>query len=192
LRQLVWFTFACVVVVSASFAHAQEANFAVGGSTLFSSSSISASQAFLPPGEKGGVYPSLSAQVLLKEQYGFNVETAFRYKQGLYDGYQHYRPVFYDVNAVYAPRASGDFMAGIGGESLIFYNQFDNCFSGACATNVNSTHFLLHLGGDVRYRFIGHVFVRPEAHYYRILNNHEFHSDNVLRVGASIGYTFGQ
>jgi hypothetical protein len=35
--------------------------------------------------------------------------------------------------------------------------------------------------------------VRPEAHLYRIVNNtNTFHSDNVLRVGASVGYTFGR
>jgi hypothetical protein len=34
-------------------------------------------------------------------------------------------------------------------------------------------------------------FVRPEAHYYFIPNNFEFHSDHVFRIGASIGRTFG-
>ena len=51
--------------------------------------------------------------------------------------------------------------------------------------------FSLHLGGDIRYRVWRHFFVRPEAHLYHIVNNVEFHSDNVLRVGGSFGYTFG-
>jgi len=33
--------------------------------------------------------------------------------------------------------------------------------------------------------------VRPEAHYYFIPNNYQFHSDHVFRIGGSIGYTFG-
>jgi hypothetical protein len=43
----------------------------------------------------------------------------------------------------------------------------------------------------VRYYFLGNFFVRPEANWYYIRNNFEFHSDNVFRAGASVGYTFG-
>ena len=48
-----------------------------------------------------------------------------------------------------------------------------------------------------RYYVWHHVFVRPEIHYYHIPNNNNpnnngfFNSNNVFRVGASIGYTFG-
>jgi hypothetical protein len=36
------------------------------------------------------------------------------------------------------------------------------------------------------------VFVRPEVRVFHILNNGDnFTSDNVFRVGASIGYTIG-
>ena len=48
-----------------------------------------------------------------------------------------------------------------------------------------------HFGVGIRYYFWRNVFARPEAHYYIIPNNVEFHSDNVFRVGASIGHTFG-
>ena len=47
------------------------------------------------------------------------------------------------------------------------------------------------LGAGVRYYVWHHFFVRPEVHYYHIQNNVEFNSDNVFRVGASIGYTIG-
>jgi hypothetical protein len=56
---------------------------------------------------------------------------------------------------------------------------------------VSSTHLLGHVAGGVRYYFWRHFFVRPEAHYYFVINNFEFHSDNVFRLGASIGYTIG-
>jgi hypothetical protein len=125
-----------------------------------------------------------------------NIETAFRYKQGLYNGYQRYRPVLSDVNAVYARHAdaktSADLMAGIGVETLTFYNQFSHCLFAACPTLISSNHFLLHAGGGLRYYFFGHFFARPEAHYYYVVGNSEFHSGNVLRLGASIGYTFGR
>jgi hypothetical protein len=49
-----------------------------------------------------------------------------------------------------------------------------------------------HLGGGVRYYFWHQFFIRPEIHYYRIQNNVEFHSDNLFRASASIGYTFSR
>ena len=81
-------------------------------------------------------------------------------------------------------------MAGFGGESLLFYNTFSRCNYSNCLVNVNSNHFLLHLGGGVRYYVWREFFIRPEVHYYRVLNNSQFNSDNIFRVGASIGYTF--
>jgi hypothetical protein len=34
--------------------------------------------------------------------------------------------------------------------------------------------------------------VRPEVHYYHIQNNLEFYSNNIVRAGATVGYTFGK
>jgi hypothetical protein len=48
------------------------------------------------------------------------------------------------------------------------------------------------LGAGLRYYVHGHIFVRPEVRYYKIFNNTvDFTSGNVIRVGASIGYTIG-
>lgn len=187
---------ASIVLGLATFAHAQQFNFAVGASTLFSPRNLTASVAFLPPSESGGIYPSISAEYLNENRVGISVQGAFRYNEALYDGYQHYRPVFYDVNAVYAPKFGkklvADLMAGAGAESVIFYQQLGACgVSSGCHSYVNDTHLLLHFGGGIRYYFRHNFFVRPEANYYFIHNNYEFHSDNVLRLGASIGYTWG-
>ena len=175
--------------------HAQQIDFAVGGSTLWSPKPLTASQAFLPPALKGGTYAQASLQYLTERRLGLNIEGAIRPKEGLYNGYQYYRPILYDVNALYAHRLAaktrGDFMAGVGGETLLFYGQTNCNYSGGCRTNVNSNHFLIHGGVGVRYYFWNRFFVRPEVHYYYILNNYEFHSDNVFRLGASIGHTFG-
>jgi len=169
----------------------------VGGSTLFSSSPTTASVAFQPPAEDGGVYPSASLQVFPKsKKYGFSGEFSYRYKEGLYNGFQKFRPLLYDVNAIYAPHltddARADLMAGIGGQTALFYNTFNNCNNntGVCPISVNSTHFAVHLGAGVRYYFWRSFFARPEIHYYRIIDNSQFHSDNVFRAGVSIGYTF--
>jgi hypothetical protein len=196
-RRLALLPSTCAVLMLAVFAHSQQVDIAGGASTLFSSKSSSASQTFLPPPEKGGMYPSASADIILKNRFGFNAEIAFRAKQGLYNGYQHYRPVFYDVNAVFAPRlgesASAELLAGVGGERVVFYNQYSSCgaaFPSGCLTYVSSNHFLVHIGGGVSYYFRGNFFVRPEAHLYIVHNNFEFSSGNIGRVGVSIGYTF--
>ena len=186
---------ACVLAALVGFAPAQQIDFAVGGSTLWSTKPLTASQAFLPPAEKGGTYAGASLQYLTEKRLGINVEGAFRAKQGLYNGYQYFRPALYDVNAVYAhrmaPKIRADFMAGVGGETLLFYQQTNCNYGGGCRTYVNDTHFLVHAGVGVRYYVWKTFFVRPEAHYYYIPNNFEFHSDHVLRIGASIGHTFG-
>jgi hypothetical protein len=83
-------------------------------------------------------------------------------------------------------------MAGIGAETLLFYNTSGGCGlpTGGCRTYINSTHFLLHAGVGVRYYVWRNFFIRPEVHWYIIPNNFEFHSDHVFRVGASIGHTW--
>jgi len=186
---------ACVVVALVSFAPAQQIDVGGGGSTLWSPKPLTASQAFLPPAEEGGILAGASLQYLTEKRLGLNLEGAFRAQQGLYNGYQYFRPIFYDVNAVYAhrfaPKTRGDFMAGVGGETLLFYRQINCIYSNGCRTYVNDSHFLLHFGVGVRYYVWRTYFVRPEAHYYIIPNNFEFHSDHVFRVGVSIGHTFG-
>lgn len=186
----------CLVLLATALAQAQEVDVAVGAGTLYSTKSQTASEAFLPPGEKGGIYPSVSAQDIFHGHFGIGGEFAWRDKKGLYDGYQRFRPFLYDINGVYArtvtKKIEGDVMGGVGGQTVVFYNQFSTCTlsAGGCLTYVNSTHFLVHVGADLRYNVWRKFFVRPEAHYYFVRNNFEFHTDNVFRVGVSIGRTF--
>jgi len=198
LRRFVWLAFIWTFFLLASFAHAQQLDFAVGGNTLWSPKNTTASGGFIAPAEKGGVYPSVFLQYITdKNHFGFNAEGSFRYYQAYYNYYQPYRPILYDVNAVYtnrlAPKTHGDFMAGIGGETVIFDNASGGCPipSGGCRAYVNATHLLFHAGVGIRYYVWRNFFLRPEAHYYIIPNNYEFHSGNVFRVGASVGYTWG-
>lgn len=186
---------ACTLATLVAFAPAQQIDFAVSGSTLWSPKQLTASQAFLPPAETGGIYAGASLQYLTEKRLGLNIEGALRTKESLYNGYQYFRPIIYDANGVYAlrlaPKARGDIMAGVGAETLLFYKQLNCNFAGGCRTNVNDTHFLVHGGVGVRYYFWREFFVRPEAHYYYIPNNVQFHSDHVVRLGVSIGHTFG-
>ncbi len=197
MRRFVSLAFACALFVAATFACAQDVDIAVGGNTLWSPKNPTASTGFLPPPIKGGVYPSASAEYILDNHFGLNVEGSFRYHQANYNDFQPYRPILYDVNGVFtsqlARKTRGDFMAGIGGETLIFYNQFGGCAipTGGCHSTLDSNHFLFHAGVGIRYTVWRRFFVRPEAHWYYIPNNFEFHSNNVFRIGVSVGRSFG-
>src|SRR5581483_2115422 len=168
-----------------------------GGSTLWSPKNTTASVGFLPPPLKGGVYPTVSAEYIGEGHFGLLAEGSFRYHYTYYNNYQQYRPITYDINGVYVTRLAkktrGDFMAGIGGETLLFYSPTYSCGipTGGCRTFLNSTHFLVHAGVGIRYMAWRGIFVRPEAHWNFVPNNYQFHSDNVFRVGVSVGYSFG-
>lgn len=195
MRRVAFVVFAGALLCAADRALAQGVDFAVGGSTIWSSQNTTAAVGFIPPAEKGGMYPSVTLEFLSERHRGFNAELAFRDKKAIYNNFQPYRPFLYDVNAVYAPRLgekmNGDFMAGVGGQTVLFYNEFAPCPINGCRINLNSTHFLVHAGAGVKYYFWRNFFARPEAHWYYVVNNTQFHSNNVFRVGVSIGHTFG-
>jgi len=81
-------------------------------------------------------------------------------------------------------------MAGIGGEDLRFYTPDTTCGFTSCTNYISSNHFAGHIGADLRFYFWGHAFIRPEAHYYIVRNNHEFNDVNPSRFAISIGYSF--
>ncbi len=196
LRKFALLMSVCAFFGFSTLARSQQIDVAVGAGTLISSKNTNASQTYLPPPEKGGIYPSVTFDRIYKNRFGFSAEGSWRAKQTLYNYFQQYRPVLYDFNAVFAPRlgkqTSAILMAGAGGQSVLFYAPYGPCYyASGCVTHLNSTHFLIHVGAGVNYTVWRKVFVRPEAHYYRIVNNTDiFHSDNVVRVGVSVGYTF--
>ncbi|MDP9158949.1 MAG: hypothetical protein M3O09_01805 [Acidobacteriota bacterium] len=186
--------FACALFLATSSAYGQQFDAAFGFNALTAPSSTFTSSTFTPS-VSGGLYPSFSADFLLKHHFGVGAEVAWRARQGLYGGYQPYRPLFYDFNAIWVPtiskKVSGELMAGIGGEDLRFYQGFYQCNFVSCTNYVSSNHFMEHLGAGLRLYVWGHVFVRPEAHLYFVNNNREFSSNHSSRYGVSIGYTFG-
>ncbi|HEY6766141.1 MAG TPA: hypothetical protein VI386_15395 [Candidatus Sulfotelmatobacter sp.] len=200
MRKITLLTAICGFLFLASLADAQQGDAMFGLSTVMSSGttscSISSGSCFVP--EKGGVYPSISADVVFHKRVGFNFEAAWKGSQGNYAGLGiPFRPIIFDFNGLYQPRLGKkvglDLMAGVGWQTTRFYGYqpTSNCvFFGACYTSSN--HFLVDVGGGIRYYVWGHVFVRPEAHFYHIVNNtSDFSSNNIGRVGASIGYTIG-
>lgn len=188
-------TASACVVLSAALAHAQQMDLAVGGGTLMSSRPASSSVNFQPPPEKSGAYVNVSGDFIAfkHRRLGLNLETAFRVRQANYDGYEKYRPILTDVNALFQPRLSEkiglELLGGIGVASTRF-NLLASCNLPGCINYTNSNHFMEHVGAGVRYSVWNRVFVRPEVHYYHIQNNVEFNSGNVFRVGVSLGYSF--
>lgn len=175
--------------------YAQQVDVAFAGSTLVSSGT-SFNSFGLVPSEHGGTYVGFNGDVLVKGHLGVQGEVNWRASQGLYGGTFPYRPVFWDFNAIYArrfsPRVGAEVLAGIGGESIRLYQGQFNCdFYGNCTNYVSSNHFMGDVGAGIRLYVFHNVFVRPEARLYMIHNNVEFSSGFPLRVGASIGYTFG-
>jgi len=187
-----------VVSLLANLASAQQADVALGFGTIMSPGSAACNTISGCP-EKGGLYPSLSADVIFHRRIGFAYEVTWRGGTGAYGGPggQPYRPIIDDFNAVFQPRlrkkVGADLLAGIGWQDTRYYSYQNttNCvYFGACFTSSN--HFLVDFGGGVRYYFWHHVFFRPEVRYYWIHNNAaDFNSNNVLRVSGSIGYTIG-
>jgi len=196
--------------VFCSLASAQQGDAYIGGGTMLSSSpssnariggsncTLSSSGNAVCP-EKGGTYLNLGADVIFKRRIGAAFDVNWKASQGAFGGPggQPYRPLLFTFNGVFQPRlgkkAGLDLFGGIGWQSTRFYgyNTSTNCqFFGACYTSSN--HFLMDVGGGLRYYVWGHVFLRPEVRYFHIVNNGDnFSSDNVIRVGASIGYTIG-
>jgi len=201
LRKFALLVSACTLFLFTPFAAAQQVDLMVGGSTLMSASTRSDLVNFQPPVETNGTYIGISGDYVgfRKRRYGINVETAWRYKKANYPfNSETYRPIFTDVNALFQPRITKkvglDFLGGIGVATTRFNLPGANSCGapgGGCVNYTSSNHFMEDVGFGVRYRFWRSFFARPEAHYYHIQNNIEFRSDNVFRVGASIGYAFG-
>jgi len=197
LRKTALLALTCGLFFLANLAQAQQGDVALGFGTITSNGSNSCTVNSCLVAEKGGLYPTIGADVIFHQRVGFAFDTTWRASQGNYGGLgQPFRPILLDFNGMYQPRlgkkAGLDLVAGIGWQSTRFYgfNTSANCLGfNACYTSAH--HFLVDIGGGIRYYVWGHVFVRPELRFYKINNNAEFSSGNLLRAGASIGYTIG-
>lgn len=187
----------CGLFLMQGTAHGQQIDVAFGMNALTAPSAGSASGSYFPQSLRGGAFPSFSGDFLFFHHLGIGAEVSWRGSRSFYQGFgsQPFRPLLYDFSAVWAPRLAKSFspelMAGIGVESIRFYQNFIICNITTCTNYVSSNHFLGHFGAGIRWYVVPHVFLRPEAHIYLIRNNFEFSSAHATRFGMSIGFTFG-
>ena len=96
-----------------SAAQAQQFDLTFGVSGLIAPASTATLQTI-----GGGAYPTFGLDFLFYHNLGIGFNAAFRGSQNLYQGFQPFRPFFYDVDLVYAPplgkHAQLDLSAGIG------------------------------------------------------------------------------
>jgi hypothetical protein len=203
LRKFFWLATVFAIFLLGNLASAQQADAMLGFGTILASGTNN-NNGCIPTfnhscvgEEKGGLFTTISGDVIFRHRIGFNVEGSWRTKQGLDQSGQFYRPILFDFNGDYQPRfgkkIGADLLGGIGFQDTRFYafNFSSSCVNfGSCFTSDN--HFLVHVGGGLRYYVYGHAFIRPEVHYYHIVNNTDVYTNsNIIRVGASIGYTIG-
>ena len=196
MKKLTLVVAAGILLLLASGASAQQMDVAVGASTIKSPAYNNTNVSYPPQSLTGGVYPSISGDFLLRKHLGIMGEISWRASQGLYNGYQPYRPIFWDFGAIYlrnvAKRAAVEVTAGIGAESTRFYTNYYNCNYLGCTPYATSNHFMGAFGGGLKLYVKGGLFVRPEGRFYLVNNNVEYTSSRVFRFGGSIGYTFGE
>ena len=179
-----------LLLLLGSAAQAQQFDLDFGVSTVTGPATTATTQTI-----SGGAYPNFGLDFLFYKNFGVGFNAAFRASQNVFQGFQPFRPFFYDVDAVYAPplgkHAQLELQAGIGAESIRFYTPFLTCgtFTG-CTNFVSSNHFLGQFGGGLRLYVTNRIFIRPEAHWYLVHNQVEFSGSHVGRFGVSIGYSF--
>jgi hypothetical protein len=147
----------------------------------------------------GGLFETIGGDVMFRPSFGVGFETSFQTQRN-YAGL-NYRPLFYDVNAIYTPvvgtrKIVPEFQAGLGAVNLRFYlNQnFCDSFGGCSNSNVfleSSNHFQLHLAGGVRFYVKGGLFVKPQIDGHWVNNFFQFGSNWVPQYSMAVGYTFG-
>ena len=172
-----------------------DVGFGVG--TVMAPPSNNAGLGHTPQTLSGGTYLAFSGDYLFWHNLGVEGEVVWRASENLYGGYQPFRPIFYDVNAIYAPplgkHAQLELLGGIGALSTRFYTQTYTCdyFTYQCTNYVSSNHFMGDVGAGLRLYLGKGVFVRPEVREYFINNNVEFSSGHATRAGVTLGYSFG-
>jgi len=196
LRIAMLFTFALAALAGTSnLAHAQRVDLAFGISTVDAPGASQADSSHAPVSLTGGTYPGFSGDVEVFHHIGIGAEIYWKASQADYanQGF-NYRPIFYDINAVYSPKIAShaylELVGGIGALSTRFYTG-TTCGIYSCSNYQSSNHFDADFGAGLKLYPKGGFFIRPEARLYLVNNNTEFSSPRVTRYGISVGYTFG-
>jgi len=202
LRIVVVLALACAAMATfANIALAQKIDIAFGMSTIVAPSASACGSCdgnpFVAQSLTGGAYPGFSGDVTFWHNLGFGAEVFWRgttsdnYLQTQFGPGINFRPVFYNFNAVYAPKLTNhvslELVGGIGALDTHFSQTSVFGNSGVLST---SSHLDGDFGGGLKLYLIHGFFVRPEARVYVINNNTNYSANHATRVGASIGYTF--
>jgi hypothetical protein len=195
-----------LVLGSAWLVQAQSASGYLAGGTATDSSTgplntLGAGVTFNTP-SMGGFFGTVGGDVIFHHhRLGVGAEYCFRKDRGPYAGLA-YRPVFYDVNAVYYPltnvgrRFTPEIQGGVGRSELTFYDTPQFCLiapQGCRSTNAEietQNHLQLHFSGGVRISIWKGVFVRPQVDIRWIHNFTDFGSSFVPEYTLAVGYTF--
>jgi Outer membrane protein beta-barrel domain len=198
IRIAMLFAFACAAVASFSnSAAAQKIDIAFGVGTIDAPGASAAGSGtdHVPVSLTGGSYPGFSGDVLFFHNLGIGGELYWRAAQAnnyFGQGF-NYRPLFYDINAVYSPKLAShaylELVGGLGALSTRFYTG-TTCGIYSCSNYQSSNHFDVDLGAGLKLYPAGGFFIRPEARFYFVNNNVDFSSPRATRYGLSIGYTF--
>jgi len=205
LRIAILLTFACAALASFSnFAQAQKIDVAFGVSTTLAPSASSVGPddtTHAPASLAGGAFPGFSGDVIFWHNLGLGGEVFFRgsqasnYDTSFFGSGINDRPIFYNFDGVYSPKIAShtrlELVAGFGGLSTRIYESNGGGPVGGGVPVESSHHFAADFGGGIKFYPKGGFFIRPEARLYLIPNNTNFSSLYAVRVGASIGYTFG-
>jgi hypothetical protein len=196
LRTAILLTLACAALaVVSNFAQAQKIDLAFGLSTVTAPPLSPGDNNHAPVSLSGGTYPGFSADVLFWHNLGIGGEIYWKGNRGKYGGDSTlpFRPMFLDLNAVYAPKLAShtylELVGGIGALDTRIYCQ--GCGNGYNTNYASDKHFMADFGAGLKVYPARNFFVRPEAKLYLVNNNLNFSSPRVVRYGLSIGYTFG-
>lgn len=190
-----------VLFLITTAAYGQQIDFALGAGTVSAPpSNLSSVFTQVKQSLRGGTFLTISGDALLHKDLGIQGEISWRTSKTLYAGVLPYRPLFWDFNAIYAPRFNKfvgvEALAGIGAMSARFYTGQVTCsYITGCTNYTSISHFMGSFGGGLRLYPMGNFFVRPEARLYLINGAQNlpapFSSSHAVRYGISIGYTFG-
>ena len=183
---------AAALAAFSNIAQAQKVDIAFGISTVEAPAANSTG-----PSLTGGTYPGFSGDVLFWHNFGIGGEIYWKATQSVYNsaafGPIPYRPLFLDVNGIYAPKlASHTYLELSAGIGALDTRQYCNGCGNGYNTNYSSDkHFMGDFGAGLKIYPKGGFFIRPEAKFYLVTNNQLFSSSYSTRAGVSIGYTFG-
>ena len=204
LRTLAWMLFLPVIaaLTCAASAVAQSGSVYFAGGTATDSSigsinTLGGGIVYNTP-SMGGFFETIGGQVIFFHNLGVGAEVSFRNSKAPYAGLE-YRPIFYDINAVYqlhlgkfTPEVQGGF--GRANINLYYTPQFCSGYPQGCTNSTGAAHGAdyaqLHFGGGVPFYVYKDFFVRPQVDVRWVRNMSFFGSSWVPEYSVAIGYTF--